>query len=840
MAAPVASVASSSRSGDSTDGWEVFFITDGALVTADAAFPETTIDSGPTGTTSNATPTFSFSSSEPDSSFECRLDSDPFAACSGPGASHTPSSPLADGPHSFEVRATDQAQNTDQSPASSEFTVDTAAPDPPQITDTDPDSPANDNDPELKGTLGAGDPTTVKLYENATCQGTPDATGTAAEFTGAGIAVTVPDDATTALSAQAADQVGNHSGCSDSFDYREDSSAPETTIDSGPTAVTNDPTPTFIVHPSEAGSTLRCRLDAGAYSTCTSPETTLPLTDGSHTFYVQATDPAGNTDPTPASLSFTVDTAPPNTTIIGGPSGATNNPTPAFTFSSSEAGSRLACKVDSSSYATCTSPKTTARLTDGSHTFYVQATDPAGNTDPTPASRSFTVRTTPNVLVIETDDQTVESMRVMDNVNSLIGDQGVTFRNSFVNYSLCCPSRATFLTGQYEHNHGVLGNEPPNGGSPRFESLHADNNLAVWLQNAGYYTAMIGKFLNRYSNNPPVPPGWSEWHAAAPNDQGVYSYTLNNNGTLVHYGQAPADFKQDVLTGKAVDFVNARAPKAQPFFLWLTYTAPHIGAPDPNPNPPGDCDGAAKPAPRHAHAFDSEPLPKLPNFNEADVSDKPPKIRNLPRLNADQVTDIQRKYRCELESLLSVDEGVKKIVDALTASGELSNTLLVFTSDNGYFHGEHRIPQDKTRIYEESIRVPLEMRGPGIPRGGSIGALAINADLAPTIVEVANAARPGLVMDGRSLIPVAQNPGIEQGRELLIEEPSFKAIRTGRYMYAEYSSGEKELYDLQKDPFELQSRHNDPVYALVKAQLATDLHKLQNCSGSSCRLHSAP
>jgi N-acetylglucosamine-6-sulfatase len=410
----------------------------------------------------------------------------------------------------------------------------------------------------------------------------------------------------------------------------------------------------------------------------------------------------------------------------------------------------------------------------------------------------------------------------------------VTFRNSFVNYSLCCPSRATFLTGQYAHNHDVWGNAPPNGGFDRFEALHADNNLAVWLQNAGYHTVMIGKYLNRYSNNPPVPPGWSEWHAAAPNDQGVYNYTLNNDGTLVHYGQAPADFKQDVLTGKAVDFVDGRAPKAQPFFLWLTYTAPHIGAPDPNPNPPDDCGGAAKPAPRHAHAFDSEPLPKPPNFNEADVSDKPAAIRNLPLLSSSQITDIQRRYRCELESLLSVDEGVKKVVDALRTTGELSKTLVVFTSDNGYFHGEHRIPQDKMRIYDESIRVPLEMRGPGIPSGVNVSDLTINADLAPTIVD-ATGANPGLVMDGRSLIPVAQNPGIEAGRELLIEQPSLKAIRTGRYMYAEYSSGEKELYDLLKDPFELQSRHNAPAYASAKAQLADRLHQLQNCAGSSCR-----
>jgi N-acetylglucosamine-6-sulfatase len=440
----------------------------------------------------------------------------------------------------------------------------------------------------------------------------------------------------------------------------------------------------------------------------------------------------------------------------------------------------------------------------------------------------------PNILVIETDDQTLESLRVMKNVNSLIASKGARFTNSFVNFSLCCPSRATFLTGQYVHNHGVSDNAPPNGGFARFQALHGDNNLAVWLQDAGYYTAMIGKYLNGYGVNRPIPLGWSEWRAAGEPVQDVYDYTLNENGTLVHYGETPADFKQDVLTRKAVDFVNRQAPQAQPFFLWLTYTAPHTGDAAPSPNPPFDCKAAAKPAPRHAHAFDSEPLPKLPNFNEEDVSDKPAEIRNRPRLDAGQIANNQRMYRCELESLLSVDEGVQKVVQALVAAHELNNTLVIFTSDNGFFYGEHRLWGFKRHIYEESIRVPLVMRGPGIPPGVTVSDLSINADLAPTIVEAANA-NPGLVMDGRSLIPVAQQPGIEQGRELLIEEPSFEAIRTERYMYAEHNTGEKELYDLQKDPFELQSRQNNPAYNVIKAQLANRLLQLQTCAGASCR-----
>ncbi len=441
----------------------------------------------------------------------------------------------------------------------------------------------------------------------------------------------------------------------------------------------------------------------------------------------------------------------------------------------------------------------------------------------------------PNVIVILSDDQTLESMKVMNNVNTLIGDQGVTFSNSLLNFALCCPDRATFLTGQYAHNHGVWTNQAPKGGFQKFESLHATNNLAVWLHRAGYFTAMIGKYLNQYKNQPAIPPGWSEWHAAAPYDQRVYNYPINNNGTLTQFGQDPDDFKDDVLTRKAVEFVNRRAVQPTPFFLWLTYTAPHVGGP-PNPNPPKDCKDAAKPAPRDANAFDTAKLPKPPNFNEANVSDKPQVIRKLPKLTHQQIGNIQRKYRCELESLLSVDLGVRKVVNALKAKGALDNTLIIYTSDNGYFHGEHRVPGDKSRPYEESIRVPLEMRGPGVPKGVTINPLVVNADLAPTVVDAANA-RPGLTMDGTSLLPIVRHAAMDRNREILVEEPTYKAIRTERYMYAEYNNGDRELYDLQNDPYELQSLQKSPAYASVKATLAKRLRSLKGCSGASCRVY---
>jgi arylsulfatase A-like enzyme len=439
----------------------------------------------------------------------------------------------------------------------------------------------------------------------------------------------------------------------------------------------------------------------------------------------------------------------------------------------------------------------------------------------------------PNVVVIETDDQTLESMKVMNRVRARIAERGVTFRNSFVNFSLCCPSRATFLTGQYAHNHGIRSNSSRTGGFPAFQRLHADDNLAVWLQAAGYRTALIGKYLNGYSAEPIVPAGWDEWHGGI--GGAVYDYDLNENGTIVHYGTAPEDFKQDVLTDRALQFIGNSAVSEEPFFLWLTYSAPHTSPPDPNPQPPHDCDGAAKPAPRDAGAFTSEPLPAPPNFNEADVSDKPSGVRLLPLLTDPEVADVTRRYRCALGSLLSVDRGVDRLISALKRSGELADTYLIYTSDNGFFNGEHRIPGGKTKLYEESIRVPLLIRGPGIPRGKVTRDLAINADLAPTIVQIAQA-EPSMAFDGHSLLPALRHPGRERGRELLVEASNFAAIRTQRYVYGLYASGQKELYDLVKDRYELNNVAGAPSYEGVSSALAERLEHLRDCRSAGCRL----
>jgi N-acetylglucosamine-6-sulfatase len=446
----------------------------------------------------------------------------------------------------------------------------------------------------------------------------------------------------------------------------------------------------------------------------------------------------------------------------------------------------------------------------------------------------------PNVIVVMSDDQTIESMRVMGNVNSRLAEFGVTFANSFVNYPLCCPSRATLLTGQYGHNHGTMSNTPPLGGFDKFNAEHGGNTLPGWLQGDGYYTIEVGKYLNGYgtaATQTLVPEGWTEWFGAAGNTQRVYDYALNENGTLVSYGEAATDFKQDVITAKAVDAINRRAPADQPFFLNVNYTAPHSGG-NPSTNPPANCDGTAQPAPRHATALDAEALPQPPSFNEADVSDKPADIQNRDPITANQRNNLTRQYRCRLESILSVDEGVGSIIDALRAQRELGDTLIIYTSDNGFFTGEHRVQNGKTRHYEPSSRVPLVMRGPGVPEGKTVRELAVNADLAKTVLD-ATGTSPRLNLDGRSLLTLADEPKREFGREIVIETPTYTAIRNAHFKYVEHtagvSAGAVELYDLEEDPFELQSQHANPAFAPLRAQLAARLAALRDCAGDGCR-----
>lgn len=452
--------------------------------------------------------------------------------------------------------------------------------------------------------------------------------------------------------------------------------------------------------------------------------------------------------------------------------------------------------------------------------------------------RTGAQRGRPNVIVIMTDDQTVESMRVMSNVRRLLTDQGVTFRNSFVSFPLCCPSRATFFTGQYSHNHGVLSNHPEASGG--YYQLDSTNTLPVWLQAAGYRTTHVGKYLNDYATRDPaeVPPGWTEWYTTVdPSTYFIYGYRVNENGTVRTYGYAEEDYQTDVHTRRVLEVIRRQAPGEQPFFLSIGFLAPHTSETDPN-HPEDDPNGILPDAaPRHAGAFADEPLPTPPSFGEADLSDKPQHIQALPMLDETKIGEITTNYRARLASLLAVDDAVGAIMRTLEEVGELDNTYVIFTSDNGFFHGEHRVPKQKHQLYEEAIRVPLIIRGPGVARDAMSQAMVANLDLAPTIVQMTGATS-GRTMDGRTLLPFLRQPGLRIRRTLLIENqyrPQYVAVRTDRYLYAEYATGERELYDLLRDPYQLVSRHDDPAYAAAREDLTAQLATLRTCSGQSCQ-----
>ncbi|WP_433334421.1 sulfatase family protein [Spirillospora sp. CA-294931] len=484
----------------------------------------------------------------------------------------------------------------------------------------------------------------------------------------------------------------------------------------------------------------------------------------------------------------------------------------------------------------------------------------------------------PSVVMIMTDDQWFGSLRAMPRTRALIGDAGTRFDRYHASMPLCCPSRSTYLSGRFAHNNGVRHNMAPLGG---YDRLDERNTLPVWLRKAGYTTSHIGKYPNGYGKKNPrhVPPGWDEWRGSVdPTTYRMWGYRLNENGRLTTYGhpdvEDPALYQTDVYRDKAIDFITRRSREGRPFFLDVAFLAPHSEGRRRRGEPKPEVRKAPRPAPRHRGAFAREPLPRPPSFDEADVSDKPPFLRARPRLDRRTVDAITASYRGRLASLLAVDEAVEKIVAALRANGRLADTYLLFTSDNGFLFGQHRIPSGKFVAYEASSHVPMLMRGPGIPPGGVSRELVGNADLAPTIAAIASA-RPTHALDGRSLLPFARDPRRRTARPILHEAaegagtasraapddvsagrqaaqgdldqdgPShpvrgngasagYEAIRTERYLFVRYSRGGAELYDLRADPHELDSRHDDPRYARVRRYLEDRLDELQRCAGDAC------
>ena len=479
----------------------------------------------------------------------------------------------------------------------------------------------------------------------------------------------------------------------------------------------------------------------------------------------------------------------------------------------------------------------------------------------------------PNIVVVMADDMRADDLRFMPHVRRLVAARGLTYENTFSPYPLCCPARASFLTGQYAHNHRVLGNAAPYG----FGGFDDSATVATSLQEAGYRTAFVGKYLNDYGLVPSrvtgaasatfVPAGWSDWHGLLqvpyPVGAGTYHYfhpVLNENGTVRSY---EGEY-QTTLLGRIVRDVVVESAGEQPFFVYLSTLAPHDGL----PHEPDDVDvvrrdngteawfpTAARPAwvRGRADALVAR-SPGLPPHGqpEDDVSDKPRSVQ-MPPLNDAEIEAEARVTRQRAESLFVLDLEVARLVDTLRVTGELDDTVLMFTSDNGYFLGEHRKRLGKTLPYEPALRVPLLVAGPGVPSGRRFDPV-ITPDLTATIVDLAGARAPHPA-DGRSLRWNIRNGDRGWTAPVVTEAIADRAsaggtpaavargfvdarttigLRTARYKLVRWASGAVELYDLERDPNELTNVVRDPAYASVRDRLTRLWWRYRDCAGAAC------
>lgn len=448
----------------------------------------------------------------------------------------------------------------------------------------------------------------------------------------------------------------------------------------------------------------------------------------------------------------------------------------------------------------------------------------------------------PNLLVIMTDDQTLASVASMGNVNRQLVAEGTEFEKYYISFPNCCPSRATYYTGSYAHNTGVEDNVPPLGGAKKFRD---EDTVAVRLQQAGYFTTSVGKYLNGWGEDGQIspPPGWSRWFGLIdPTTYSYFDYKVSVDGVERSYGNRPEDYQTDVLGAEVVKTIRDRAgvDRSQPWFVSFTPLAPHAEKPE---VAAADAEktpfrwALPKPAPRHEKTVTSS-APRPPSFN-SDNAGKPAEMQAKEPIGQGLERLIDDGYRRELESLASADEWVGKIVDALRETNQLDNTVIMFTSDNGYFHGEHRLAFQKYYLYEQAVHVPLIVRGGPFTKGGRIAQMAGNVDLAPTLLALAGLPVPEAV-DGIDLTTLVRDPKAYPERAILLENRAHngrqtKAIHTGRYVYMEHESGEKELYDLESDPDQLKNLSGGPTVASLESGLAKRLAELRSCSGIACR-----
>jgi N-acetylglucosamine-6-sulfatase len=481
-----------------------------------------------------------------------------------------------------------------------------------------------------------------------------------------------------------------------------------------------------------------------------------------------------------------------------------------------------------------------------------------------------------NFVVIQTDDgpRSAFTKKVLPNTFKKIVDRGFRFEDAMTVTPLCCPSRASLLTGQYSHNHGVTTNFYP--------KLRGKNNtLPVWLARKGYRTVHVGKFMNGYDRGPSddarVAPGWTDWYTPIGRER-YFNYDFSVNGKRVHYADDPRDHHTRVMTRRSVGLIRKhfkrKRTRNQPLYLQTDYYAPHSGQ-----GGSGRCAAnAAVPLPGEQGLFEGEPLPEPPSFDEHNVSDKPSFVQQTPSLTAESISRLSVRYRCALEALRGVDRGVKKILKTLRRRKALNDTVVIFLNDNGFFFGEHRLasrlPTDqggqfepKVVPYEEAYKVPMYVRVPARVRGGDRGAArssapVANIDIAPTILELAKArpcrSRQGKgcrLLDGTSFASILRGEStFPTDRARLVEYRGrgnlpvcvYSGIVLPGTTYVEHTqirlpeggcqpADEREHYDLEDDPFQLDNLFPAPPGSALEDQqqaLEARLASLRGCAGA--------
>ncbi|GAB3248216.1 sulfatase family protein [Kineosporia babensis] len=443
----------------------------------------------------------------------------------------------------------------------------------------------------------------------------------------------------------------------------------------------------------------------------------------------------------------------------------------------------------------------------------------------------------PNIVFVLTDDLATNLVEYMPTVKAM-QEEGASFENYYVSNSLCCPSRSTIFTGMYPHNTEVMTNTAATGGGYyMFKGRQLDQNtFATDLQKVGYRTAMMGKYMNEYQAGTPKNPGtnnpvgWDEWALAGSGYAG-FNYQLNQNGEVKRYGDAPEDYMTDVMSARGQDFIKRAAADGQPFMLELAPFTPHK---------------PYIPAPRHENLYNDLKAPRTASYGKQNKN--APTWLASQKLTKSRIAKMDEQYRQRVRTVLSIDEMVADIRAQLRASGVEDNTYIVFSSDNGYHMGEHSLISGKMTAFRTDVQVPLIVVGPEVPAGAKVEDMASNIDLRSTFGDLAGAAVPTTV-DGTSLAPLWSGGSLDR-KYVLVEHkgmdvdkmdpdtgifrspipPDYAAIRTTEWLYIKYNNGQREYYDLLKDPLELNNIAGRVSKTRIR-QLDTKLRQIRECSG---------